>query len=62
MNESNILYFSIIFQIEFEQKKEHTPVKDEETAEMKKVEIIEQPDDPRYDIMTTLEGACFQSR
>lgn len=28
---------------------------------MKKPEN-EVPDDPRYDILTTLEGACFQSR
>lgn len=35
--------------------------KEEEATETKKPEV-EIPDDPRYDILTTLEGACFQSR
>ncbi|CRK86703.1 CLUMA_CG000536, isoform A [Clunio marinus] len=35
--------------------------KEEEIPEVKKSDI-EPPDDPRYDILTTLEGASFQSR
>lgn len=35
--------------------------KEEEPPEIKKSDI-EPPDDPRYEILTTLEGASFQSR
>jgi hypothetical protein len=51
--------------VESDQKKEPVPVatekREDEPAETKKPEV-EIPDDPRYDILTTLEGACFQSR
>lgn len=54
-------------QIENEQKKDSMPStsdkKDDEVADVKKPEIEVPHDEPQpNDILTTLEGACFQSR
>lgn len=55
----------IWFQIENDQKKDPAPTnsekKEDESPEVKKSDI-DPPDYPRYDILTTLEGASFQSR
>lgn len=54
------------FQVENEQKKDSTPTasekKEDEPPEVKKLEV-EAPDEAQPDeILTTLEGASFQSR